>query len=148
MSQSTDNKSDGNRNWIRAVIAGVVVAVVYSLLTGAGLGSSVLMGVVFAVVAGFVLNRRSSTESDVSAQSDTPVNIAAAAVAEPAAVPTDPVSEAAPAPEPVVADVAGDATEVPVSPVSIVKLGTQLPGEVELAARKGSWRYEGNPASA
>ncbi|MCA0870191.1 hypothetical protein LCL97_05120 [Seohaeicola saemankumensis] len=145
MSQSTDNKSDGTRNWTRAAIAGVVVAVVYNLLTGAGLGSSGLMGVIFAVVAGFVLNRRASTEGDVSAQSDTPVETAAAVVAEPAAMPADPVSETAPDAEPAVADAAGDATDVP---VTMVKLGTQLPGEAELAARKGSWRYEGKPASA
>lgn len=144
MSQSTDSKSVGTRNWTRAAIAGVVVAVVYPLLTGAGLGSSVLLGVIFAVVAGVVLNRRASTESDVSLQSGTPVKAAEPSVAEPATAPSAPVLEVAPDPEPVVSDAVGDATE---EPLPMVRFGTQLPGEAELAARKGSWRYEGKPVS-
>lgn len=56
----------------------------------------------------------------------------------------DPEEDAAPAPAPAAEPVASAAMAAPAeAPEAVVRPGTTLPGEEELAARKGEWRYDG-----
>ncbi|WP_425046159.1 hypothetical protein [Primorskyibacter sp. S87] len=132
--------SDNPKNsgvWKKAALGGAGTAVVATLI-GSGLGTAAVVGLAVTGGIGFMLGRR----QDESASSVEP-QPAAAPAAEPAAPEGDTVAAAAetpadPAPEPTPAE----ATQ-PISASSLVKPSTPLPGQADLAARKGSWKYEG-----
>lgn len=129
MTEPESNANPGRTAWVKSAIGGVVAAVVYVWLTGAGLVSGLVLGLVFALLAGAMLRRRAGHEG--AGQERAGQERAGQGTAP--NLPTEPV--AAPDPQP------------PAPAAPLVRSGTQLPGEAELAARKGSWRYESNGAA-
>lgn len=99
---------------------------------------AVLVGLALGFILYFVLTRLFCGDETVSepetapARAETP---APTAKPEPAAA-----SKATPAPE--------AAAEAKTDTAPAVRSGTQLPGEEELASRKGTWRYQGGAATA
>lgn len=123
--------------WRKAAFGGGIAAIVYYLLAGAGLGMSLLVGFIAMGAFGVSLKRRSNqaaaaAETVAAATSPAPRPVAAEAVTETQAE-----------------ELAAEVVESEAAPqeASLVKPGTILPGEAELASRKGSWRYEGNSVS-
>lgn len=142
MTNSTDQAGCKARSWRLSAYGGVVLAVLFMLVGNAGIVSAAIGGVVGFVVLGVVLTRFLCPEGQQDMASAAP-----APAPEPAA---EPVVEAAPepAPEPT-PEPAPTATEVapepqPASASSLVKPSKELPGQIELANRKGSWTYKGN----
>ncbi|WP_146344763.1 hypothetical protein [Falsiphaeobacter marinintestinus] len=140
MSNENNTNNGLSRHWKLAGVGGVVVAVVYSVLTGAGIGSSVLIGALFTGVAGFVMGRNSEGAAETPAAPQ-----AAAPQAEPVETIVDAVVETV---EDVADDVAETVATAAPATQSLIKPSTALPGQAELAERKGSWRYDANNASA
>ncbi|MBE1284852.1 MAG: hypothetical protein GJ676_16190 [Rhodobacteraceae bacterium] len=154
MDKTTDAKGCAARSWRMAAIGGVVLGLLSMVIGGSGLVWAIIVGAVCWGVLGFALTRILCPEGQVSEATAEAVP-SAAAVAEPEAVATpEPV-----APEPAEQAGAGlDATPDAVAAVSepetqitasaLVKPSKPLPGQLELASRKGTWKYKGNPSSA
>lgn len=122
--------------WLKPVIAGVVMALLCKLILGWGLLVAIIAGVVVGGIAHLVFGRSVDT-----APASTPAPAPRAAAPTP--TPT-PAPEPAPAPE--AEPVATPAAEAPAPEAALIKPSTPLPGEAELAARKGTWTYK--PGSA
>jgi predicted flap endonuclease-1-like 5' DNA nuclease len=158
------NAASGNcqRNcWLIALAVGLIVALYLMLSAGWGAVLSLVIGLVVFVVVGKLLtiffcasNEVQGTTgiqpapSQAPAQAPTPKaevepEPEAAPVAEPA-----PEAEPEPAPEPVAQTTPPAAVATPgeASADTVVKPSTPLAGQNELAARKGSWRYQGGAA--
>lgn len=136
MANSNSGLSCSAGCWLMAAGAGVVALILMLTLGSVGfIGSIFLSGVIFVVLGllfGFLFCRELPQSG-----------VATAGTAAPAAKPA-PAAEAptpAPASEPAPASPATAAA--PAAEASAVKSGTQLPGEEELASRKGEWKYEG-----
>jgi len=140
MTNATNQKDTAARYWRMSTIGGVVVAVLLVVASDVGLIPAAVVGVVVAVLAGTVLNRMKPA-GDAASQPDAPAAMAADTVAQPDAAP-----EFATEPAPVSAPEASAPTASSASSGSIVKPSTPLPGQQELAERKGTWRYEGAAA--
>lgn len=139
MSQSTNSRKS---------MAALVVAVLVFLVSLAGLGWGFVISVLLAVAAFMgmsMIGRPPSTSGEVmrtEMSSEQPADADREQVVEPV---VDPVHQAE---EVVVADEVADIIEDRAhsddeESVPLVKLGTVLPGEAELAERRGTWRYEG-----
>lgn len=138
MTNGSNSEGGPGRHWKLAGVGGVVVAIVYSLLTGASLVSSILIGAIFAVAAGMYLGRKGAEDEASISAPPTPEPVAPEpVVSEPVAA--EPAAQPAAAP---VADVTGEVAAAE----SLVKPSTELPGQAELAERKGEWRYEASDA--
>lgn len=142
MTNSTDQAGCKARSWRLSAYAGIVLAVLFMLVGNAGIVSAAIGGVVSFAVLGVVLTRfmcpEVSQDSTAAAPAPEPV---AEATPEPAPEPA-----ATPEPEPVVAaEVVPEPT--PVSASTLVKPSKELPGQVELANRKGNWTYKRNASA-
>jgi hypothetical protein len=119
------------RSWKLATISGVVVATLGMILFGWGVVMSILAGIVVAVGGGVGLIRMMCRDTDMVETETETVSAAPATTSTPASE-----SAAKTIETPVVAPVAA-----PVE--SPVKASAVLPGQLELVARKGTWRYRG-----
>lgn len=154
------NGNDGKRlNWPTAAIGGGIVGVLLAIV-GAGPAAAVVAGVAILVI-GLVLLPRSG----MSVREETRV-VRAPSTGEPrTASAARPLREDAPEPVPAedqttvepATDTASQAVaeEKPVPAAdrgpfasTRVKASRALPGQEELATRKGTWRFEGNPGAA
>ncbi|WP_294220590.1 hypothetical protein [uncultured Shimia sp.] len=109
------------------------------LITILGLGWNVFLSAALAAVAFYVVTQMGTKPAETTTT--------------PASAPTSPVQEAhapqdiQPAPEQAAEPATSVASEPDQAATAItagqVKLGTLLPGERELAERRGGWRYEG-----
>lgn len=117
--------------WVKPVLVGAGVAVLWIPVMGGGLSTAFLAGVAATGVAHLVLSRTGGRKAAPEPES------------KPAPGPAPTASAASPAPAPVSA-----VTETPepadVIPAAdpLVKPSKALPGEAELAARKGTWTYK------
>ncbi|MBO9450250.1 hypothetical protein J7426_08300 [Tropicibacter sp. R16_0] len=154
MTNATDEAGCKARSWRLSAYGGVVLAVLFMLVGNAGIVSAAIGGVVGFVVLGFVLTRflcpEGQQEMTSAAPAPAPEPVAGPVVEaapEPASEP-EPVAEpeATPEPEPVAATEAAP-NPTPVSASSLVKPSKELPGQIELANRKGSWTYKGNASA-
>ena len=115
--------------WMKPVMGGGAVAVL-ALLTGYGIGGAILAGIAGVGITHLVVSRMGGSKA----------RAASAPTAQPEApepTPAQPEAKVAaePAPEPQAASAAPDEAE------PLIKPSTPLPGEAELAARKGTWKY-------
>jgi predicted flap endonuclease-1-like 5' DNA nuclease len=159
------NATSGNcqRNcWLAALVVGVLMAW-YLMSAGWGFFLTLIIALVIFVAAGRLMTR--SFCSDKAAQDS---QTASAPAAPPAPAPTPapapaPVVEATPEPEPEPAampepeaapepEVEPEIAPAPAAQASsdaaLLKPSTVLPGQEELASRKGTWRYGGDPTPA
>jgi len=148
MTNATDQAGCKARSWRLSAYGGVVLAVLFMFVGNAGVVSAAIGGVVGFAVLGFVLTRFLCPEGQQDVASATPVSAPEPVVEmapEPEPTP-EPAPEAAPAPEP---EAATEATPdpAPVSASTLVKPSKELPGQVELANRKGSWTYKGDASA-
>lgn len=125
--------------WLVALAIGVMLAMYLMLSAGWGVLWSLIVGLVILVVAGILLTRFFCADDTMQ------VSGTAATEAAPKPAPT-PTSEAEAEP---VAESAPESVDIPAEPTesgTAFKASTSLPGQAELVARKGSWRY-GNDAA-
>ncbi|UOA27634.1 endonuclease [Pseudosulfitobacter sp. DSM 107133] len=124
--------------WMLAAIAGVVLAILLLAFAGWGFWGSILAGIVVFAVGGFLLKSVQCGSVDAEASGTT---------TQPAPKPA-PATDAAPAAEkapvaaaPTAEQAVSAAAAAPEARV-LVKPSARLAGQEELAARKGSWKYE------
>lgn len=129
---TTANTKSG-RNWRMAAIIGGIVALLL-IVVGSGLIVGLLAGLVTFGVAAMLLPQ---AETEVVAAPGP------ASVSEPAPVETETTPE-------VTASVAAEPIKAEPAPAmsGLVKASKVLPGQQELAARKGTWRFENKPSTA
>ncbi|WP_299420968.1 hypothetical protein [uncultured Shimia sp.] len=126
MAQDTKKKSS---------TVALLAAFAVLLITILGFGWNVFLSAVLAAAAFFVVVQFGrTTVSEVTE----PVRSATAHQVTPVAETPDPAEAAVPPAATETASVASEAA----SRAGQVKLGTLLPGERELAERRGGWRYE------
>lgn len=135
---SKDGKSNA-RHWQKAAAGGVVVAVLLMVFNGTGLVTALISGGVVAAVAGYILTRMVG-DRDVAEMARAAQDAAEQMRDSASARVTEAEPQAAPA-----APETGDVPETParISASPLVKPSKPLPGQQELAARKGTWRYQG-----
>lgn len=143
MDNSSGQSNCNSRCWVLAIVLGLIVAGLLMLMGGRGFFSSVIIGIVVFAVSGFLLTRLLCQDSVASKQT----------VAAPAQVPTS-VQASAPAlavPEQVSAPQAAPdaapksepaARQLVASDDAPKVRSSQLAGQMELASRKGSWKFE------
>lgn len=147
---STSGQMDNNcatNCRIGAVVGGVVIALVFWALIGFAFLLSALIGIVAGVLLWFLLPPMLCSETQAGQGNAMALDTSGVADPQPAVAPAPP----APAPAPEAAPVAEKAAPEP-APVEAsepaVKPSTALPGQAELAERKGTWRYEAEEAPA
>lgn len=143
MTTSTDKTADTARVWKRAAYGGLVVAGVILVFGQTSVVTAVIAGVVAFAAGGYLGGRMSAAVQEAEERGNLAEEIR-----------TD-VAQSAPAPmaEPEVVNVVAEPEPVEtvaeaVEEMKLVQPSKALPGEAELAARKGTWRYEGNSATA
>lgn len=125
--------------WMLAAIGGVVLAILLLAFGGWSFFGSILAGLVVFGVGGFLLKSVQCGNPDVAAP-EAAAQPAAASSPAPAAEASSPAPAAEAAPE---ADMApAVATKAAADAKVLVKPSAPLAGQQELAARKGSWKYE------
>jgi uncharacterized membrane protein YhiD involved in acid resistance len=144
-------RNDGKGlSWRTAAIGGAIVAILLAIV-GAGLLVAVLAGLAIIVIGLVLLPRVGNSVTE-----ETRIVSAPPASAQPLVENvTEPVSaEVQETPE---AQVTLETAQAPTQPKTaehgpfasdLVKASKTLPGQQELAARKGTWRFENKPASA
>lgn len=138
MTNSMNNDSCAARCQTLAIAGGIVIGLLFWAIMGLILG--VLIGLVGWVVLRSLLPKMLCSEGAAAKTSATTTAPAAEAAPAPA-----PASEPA-AEDPVAAPEAAAETAPEAAPAasgSVVKPSKSLPGQEELAARKGTWKYEG-----
>jgi predicted flap endonuclease-1-like 5' DNA nuclease len=129
--------------WFVAALVGIVAVLYLMASVGLGLIMSFLIALLVAAAVGMLLRRIFCVASAVSgAAAARPAPAQAAPEPTPAPEPApepEPTPEPEPVPEPANKT---EPPEVPVAVASVLKPSTALPGQQELAARKGSWRFE------
>lgn len=157
---------------MRGGIIGLVLAAILFLFADYGFFSALLTGIVVAVVVAVILwfltcrsaeqtstqpssisapaPRPSAGSPDRAAPQQAPPSAAPQAAAAPAAeatpeapAPVEPEAEEAAPAEPAAAE-----TSTPPATAFQMQPSKPLPGQAELASRKGSWKYEGAEAKA
>lgn len=131
MTTSKDKTADTARVWKRAAYGGLVVAGVILVFGQTSVMTAAVAGVIAFAAGGYLGSRMSDAVQEAEERAD--------------------VARSAPAPmaEPIVAGPEPVATAVEAAEeMKLVQPSKALPGEAELAARKGTWRYEGNSATA
>lgn len=118
--------------WTKPVMGGGAVAVL-ALLTGYGIGGAILAGIAGVGITHLVMSRMGGSKA----------RAASAPTAQPEAPEPAPTAqpEAKVAAEPAPAQQAASAAAAPGEAEPLIKPSTPLPGEAELAARKGTWKY-------
>ncbi|APX11766.1 hypothetical protein [Tateyamaria omphalii] len=120
--------------WLVALLGGALAAVLLMVLGSWGFMQGAFMGLVVAAVAGALLSwiicKPLPAIGDVAVE---------ATAADPAPAP----EAKAPAPEAKAAAPASAAADA--TAAADIKPSTVLPGEEDLAARKGEWKYEAEP---
>lgn len=111
-----------------ATLGGLFVMVLVLFFTDIGISGAVAIGLVLGAIAAWILHR--SMVNSLPAPN--------AASAPQAATPGAPQAATPGAPEP------APTPEGPATPGQTVSSGTILPGEQDLASRKGDWKYEGD----
>ncbi|MBE1293369.1 MAG: hypothetical protein GJ677_12860 [Rhodobacteraceae bacterium] len=122
----------------RSSTPALLVAFVVLLVTILGFGWNVILSAILAAVTFFVvvqLGGQKASADDVPAHTTPPHKVFPA---EPE-LSTDTPEQTEPAAQPAAAPVEASAPSM----AGQVKLGTLLPGEQDLANRRGGWRYEG-----
>lgn len=118
-----------------AAVGGFLIAVLLMVLGGWGFVPAVVVGVLVFVVGGILLNR---------------INCQPAPAAQPATVPQkvaeNPKDEAK-APESTAPAKVKKPSPAPAMPTAKVTPSKPLPGQADLAARKGEWKYESGMAA-
>ncbi|MCE8521406.1 hypothetical protein KBY30_10470 [Ruegeria pomeroyi] len=140
MTTSTDKTADTARVWKRAAYGGLVVAGVILVFGQTSVVTAAIAGVVAFAAGGYLGGRMSAAVQEAEERSDLAEEIrtdVARSAPEPEAVNT------AVQPEPAMAMAVEEVKEM-----KLVQPSKVLPGEAELAARRGTWRYEGNSATA
>lgn len=122
--------------WLVALLGGVLAAMLLMVLGGWTFMQGVFMGVVVFVVAGALLSWIICKPLPAAGEASIASEPANTAERPTAAKPTASAAGAS-------AAVAATATTAPE-----VKPSAPLPGEAELAARKGEWKYEGDGTKA
>ena len=138
MNATQDSNKCSKVCWLLGAVAGLVALIV---LTGSlGLLLALVLGIVVLVIVALLLQRQfCNAEQSAPETAAEPTQAPAPAQdMAPAVAPEAPVAEPTPE-EPVVASPAPE-------PAGVAVGSTQLPGEQELSARKGSWRYDAEPA--
>ncbi|KMK67065.1 hypothetical protein [Puniceibacterium sp. IMCC21224] len=137
--------------WVIAAAAGVLIALLLLLFGGYGFAGALFLGLVLCVLVGVLLNMvlcRDIGQPTASSVAPPTSQVATHELIE-VEVAVAPTPEA---PEAVDAPATGDpVSEVPHEPsaaveetaVGMIKPSTVLAGQVELAERKGSWKYQG-----
>ncbi|MGR3803579.1 hypothetical protein [Marinibacterium profundimaris] len=136
---------DAQAIWKKPVILGGAVTVLL-LMTGTGLGRSLIAGIAAVGIGHLIFSRvggrKTAQESGAgTVQATAAAPHSAAPQAEPAPAPSSepaPVAPAAPVADTAPAEVPKAGTP---EGAMLVKPSTPLPGEAELAARKGTWKY-------
>ncbi len=143
----TPSSNNTGRSWGTAAIGGGIVGLLL-LVVGSGVLIALLVGLVIFAIGLMLLPRRKAPDAVVTREVRSP------------AVPARPLTP--PEPEPVAAEMPNEPepvtakapratpseTEPPqVTASTLVKASKALPGQIELAARKGTWRFEHNTAS-
>lgn len=142
MTKSTDNTG---RSWVTAAIGGGVVGILL-LVVGSGLLVALITGLVIFAIGLMLLPRRGASKSAMTREVSkpaAPIQPQTAATPEPVVAQEQPASEATPTPTPTAAQ-----EQPSLTASALIKTSKALPGQVELAARKGTWRFENNSASA
>jgi len=160
--------------WIAAVLFGLLCFLFALVALGWGGFGSLVLGLVMAVASGLIATRILCSDAQAGAQSAgysatgtatsgaaATTGAAAAASAAPASAPAAepapaatapaPVPEAAPEPAAPAAqseEAASAESEAGGDNADLIKPSTALPGQADLAERKGSWRYEGAESEA
>lgn len=139
MTNTSDQSSCARSCWFAAALGGVLVALLLMFLAGWGGLGAVLVGILAALIAAYLLTTLlCSSRGDRSNTADDSV----AAMVTPGASQTpEPVAE----PEIVSTAVTAKATapvESDEPAFSGLKPSAPLAGQDDLAARKGTWRYE------
>lgn len=153
MNDTSETRGCAARCWRVSAYAGLAFAVLFLLFGGVGLITAAIAGVVVFAILGFAASRFLCPDADEDVTAELTPEPTPAPVVETAPEP-EPEQTAA-VEEPVQASDASnggaDVPEVVTEPAAqsgVVKPSTVLPGQVELASRKGSWRYEPNKTSA
>lgn len=136
MSDTTDTGCS-RKCWQGAAMAGAVSCLVLKFAVGFGLIASLFLGLVIFAGIGTLLVKMVCTQT---AETGTISSTVAAAKASAAAAPA--AAAVAPTPQPDPADL--PAAEAPTQSApdrAVVQPSTALPGEADLAARKGTWTY-------
>ena len=168
----SNNATSGNcqRNcWLIALAVGVLVAW-YLMSAGWGFFLTLVIAVVIFIAVGRLAGRTFCTAEPAQdsqpatsappapAPAPTPAPAPAAEIPtekstekpteKPTETPTEPEAEAAPepAPEPV-SEPAAEPAQTSQSE-NLIKPSTPLPGQADLASRKGTWRYQGDSPKA
>ncbi|WP_164657858.1 hypothetical protein [Tropicibacter sp. Alg240-R139] len=145
MTNSTDQAGCKARSWRLSAYGGVALAVLFILVGNAGIVSAAIGGIVSFVVLGIVLTRFLCPEVQQDTMASAPAPEPAAETMAEAAPEPVPELEATSKPTPVATEAAPEPT--PDSTSSMVKPSKELPGQIELANRKGSWTYKGNASA-
>jgi len=116
--------------WAVALLAGVLAAVLLMVLGGWSFMQAAFIGAVLFVVAGALI-------SLILCRPLPPIGAASTSASE----------EETPAPKPAAAKPAAAAAAAPAVAEAEVKPSKPLPGQDDLAARKGEWKYEAEAAA-
>ena len=134
MSNTTEKGECARRCWRMVNLGGAILFLVLWLVFGVWWLIALLIGGIAALAGGPLLQRRMCPDSAVE---EVDLAVAAAAAAD------------APSAEPELVGIADDpgVREAEMDVINsdaygMVKPSTHLPGQAELAERKGSWRYE------
>lgn len=114
--------------WGVAALVGVLACIILYVVADVGIIGAIFLGAILAVIVGFALQWRMKGPPALGSSEGKP---AAPKPASPEPSPPTPKVSDMPQP-PMTADTAE----------AVVKPTTPLPGQAELAARKGDWRYQ------
>ncbi|SHH26021.1 endonuclease [Marivita hallyeonensis] len=150
MQQKNSGMSCQLGSWAMAAGVGLLIFVLLRVLGSTGWMGSIFLGGVAFLVLGLVFSwlfcrdlpeARGPGNIDASNASQT------SAPAPKAAAPSAP-APSAPSPQADPAPTASEATSPASATKTAVKASTPLPGQADLASRKGEWKYEGGAAAA
>jgi predicted flap endonuclease-1-like 5' DNA nuclease len=116
--------------WGIAGLVGVLACIMLFIFADVGITGAIFLAAILAAVVGFVLQWGMKDLPPLGS------NVGAASTPKPSV------------PEPAAPTPAPAAAHPPVSAETGVKPTTPLPGQAELASRKGSWKYEAEGADA
>lgn len=153
---ANDNKVS-NPSLKTAAIGGGIIGLLL-LVVGAGLLIAVLAGVAIFALGLFLLPRKSGHTSEethvvrepVEQDAETPVQSSAPIAAETVAAVSEPEIDTQPAEIETapVEELPQEESSHSNSASDVIKASKVLPGQQELAARKGTWRFEGSAGTA
>ncbi len=117
--------------WGVAALVGVLACVFLYMFADVGITGAIFLGAILAVIIGFVLQWRMKGLPALGSNEAKP----------PAPKPTTPE------PSPTTPEVAST-PQPPASAEDVVKPTTPLPGQAELASRKGDWQYQAEDSAS